>query len=174
MRTPRILRFFQRRRGRKGLDTNVKSQKELKKQEAIRRNGVESLGLVDGKESTLESIRNATVVTMDDLLESSSGKGKKYNKSQNRHVSSPAAIYDDLEGESDMYGEYDDDVADVLRDQDNDLEDLSQTLMGMKDVAVAMNHELDHQRHLINKVQDYTHQTKMKTAKNTKAIKEIE
>lgn len=168
--------MFQRRKGRNGLDTTPVSKKELKKQEEMRRNGVQSLAM-ERDESTIVSIREATVVTMDDVLESSPGgnrKGNNYNKSKNRHVSSPAAVYDDLEEESCMYGEYDDDVADVLRDQDNDLEDLSQTLMGMKDVAVAMNHELDHQRHLINQVQNYTQQTKIKTAKNTKAIKEIE
>lgn len=176
MRTPRILRMFQRRKGRKGLDSSPLSKKELKKQEEMRRNGVESLAM-ERNESTLVSIREATVVTMDDVLESSSGggrKGKQYNKTKNRHVSAPVGMYDDLQEESDVYGNYDDDVADVLRDQDNDLDDLSQTLMGMKDVAVAMNHELDHQRHLINQMQDYTEQTKIKTAKNTKAIKEIE
>lgn len=168
MRKPKLLRIFRRKKGRKQLETPKITKQEQHAREQVRRNGVGALQL-----ERQRSNRNAPVMTMDDLAgDSSSSSVSGGWKGKKDYVSAPSFIRYDRK--NDEYSEYDDDVADVLRDQDGDLEDLSDTLAGMRDVAVAMNNELDHQNDLIGRVQDYTEQTKDRTMENARKIRMIE
>lgn len=171
MRKPKLLRLFQRKKGRKKLEEKKLSRKEQEEKERVRQNGVSATHL----ERLRSSKTPAVVMSMDDIASDlSPSVGNGWNWKKDRNASAPSVVAYTDEVSKDPYADYDGDVAGVLRDQDGDLGDLSDTLAGMRDIAVAMNYELDHQNGLISKVQDYTEQTKGRTMENARKIRMIE
>lgn len=68
------------------------------------------------------------------------------------------------------YSEFSEDVAEVLMDQDEDLNDIGSALVDIQDLAVAMNSELKYQEKLIVHIQDLSEDTSKCAKENAKKI----
>lgn len=93
-------------------------------------------------------------------------KGGKKGKGEGNVVISTRKIHDD-------YEEFDPEVGDILKEQDEDLDLISDSLTDMKRMAVAMNNELQYQGHLVNSIQDATVSASERTKRNVNEMSKI-
>lgn len=170
MRKPKILRLLQGKRHKaKGLQEANLTRREQETYDELRRNGVETL--------VCSMTKTTPQIAMDDMdreelfspvTPQNNRKNCKPSTMKQKQTSYPSHIA--TKDINEDYSEYSADVAQVLRGQDDDLDLISDALTDMKHIAVAMNHELGYQAHLIEQVQDYTVQTAKRTKANAAKI----
>lgn len=166
MRKPKIVRLFQRRKKKgHGLDNVRATRKEEEERDELRNKGLDSINV--------HAMKPTNVVSLDDMdreepLEiDSSRRGRKARKKGEPSLRvGTRAIRED-------YSENTDDVAAVLRNQDDDLDKIGDALTDMRALASAMNTELEYQDKLIVQVQDYTTETSRRTKENAKKVAQI-
>ncbi|CAN8074955.1 unnamed protein product [Agarophyton chilense] len=170
MTKPKIARLFHRKRATgKGLDKVKVTKKEKASREQLREQGLDAVNLEEMTDSqralTLEQFetdRNDLFdgETVQDYKRGRRGKKKEQEVKQTRQINQD-------------YSQYSDAVASVMKQQDDDLDQISDALTDMKALASAMNNELEYQDKLITEVQDFTTETSRRTKENAKKIKRI-
>ncbi|PXF41594.1 hypothetical protein BWQ96_08681 [Gracilariopsis chorda] len=170
MTKPKLVRMFQRKKGNgKGLDKVKISKKEREDREQLRDKGLDAVQLDDMSDSqktlTLDDIDDQRDQLFDgetvtDYKRSRRGKKKEPQIKETRQI-------------REDYSQYAAPVASVMRQQDDDLDQISDALVDMKALASAMNNELDYQDKLITEVQDFTQETARRTKDNAQKIKRI-
>ncbi|KAI0566603.1 hypothetical protein FGB62_7g665 [Gracilaria domingensis] len=170
MTKPKLARLFHRRKGTgKGLDKVKATKKERASREQLREQGLDAVDLDEMTDSqkalTLEQFENDrnelfNGETVQDFRRGRRGKKKEAEVKQTRQI-------------TEDYSQYSDAVASVMRQQDDDLDQISDALGDMKALASAMNNELEYQDKLITEVKDFTTETSRRTKENAKKINRI-
>eukprot|EP00177_Eucheuma_denticulatum_P001425 GFKZ01002572.1.p1 GENE.GFKZ01002572.1~~GFKZ01002572.1.p1 ORF type:complete len:297 (+),score=64.33 GFKZ01002572.1:193-1083(+) len=179
MSKPKLVRMFQRKKGTgKGLDKVKASRKDQDERDELRKKGLETLDLesFDGGSKGHISLQD---LERDELLEtggsedpaaSSDGKRRIW---KGRRGKGGGDVRVDAKNVREDYSGYSAGVADVMRKQDDDLDLISDALKDMRELAGAMNNELEYQDRLISEVQDFTVETSVRTKENARKIHKI-
>lgn len=180
MSKPKLVRMFQRKKGTgKGLDKVKASRKDHDERDELRKKGLETLDLdsFDGGSKGHLSLQD---LQRDELLSpvgadgpSASADGKRRIWKGRRGKGATIDVPLDAKNVREDYSGYSEGVADVMRKQDDDLDLISDALKDMKELAGAMNNELDYQDRLISEVQDFTVETSVRTKENARKIHKI-
>lgn len=176
MSKPKIARMFQRKKGTgKGLDKVKGSRKDQEAREEMRQKGVDVLDLDgmkkgdEGEAMTMEDLeRNELLEGATPVRDASPARRGRMGRKKKE----PAAPVDARTVKED-YSQYSSGVAEVMRKQDDDLDQISSALADMQSLAGAMNSELEYQDKLINEVQDFTVETSVRTKENARKINKI-
>lgn len=172
MSKPKIVRMFQRKKPvGKGLEKVKASKKETEARVEMREKGVSALDVatmrggegvisMDALENDREQLLDGETVT--DVRR---GLGRRKKKEPERNLD-PRQIRED-------YSQYSQPVADVMKKQDDDLDQIADALADMRSLAGAMNSELQYQETLIEEVQGFTAETSRRTKENAKKINRI-
>lgn len=175
MNRPKIVRMFQIKRSKgKGLDKVRPGEKELEERQKIRNEGLDSIDVramqkqeatvdMDDLEAPVDSLDGEGDSNKKNRLKLFGGKRTKSNEAANTPLQSSRRIQEDYSG-------YSDNVATVLRKQDDDLDKISDVLGDMKSMANAMNNELEYQAQVINDVQNMSEETSKRTRDNKNRI----
>ena len=174
MATPKLLRLFKKNKPTgKGLDRVKAGRDDLEERQAKRNNGISAIDM-DGMKnyerpeySESEDVQYARQDLFDGITVTDYKKrGFKLFKKKNNYSDINIDVADD-------YSQYSKPVADVMRQQDADLDEISHVLNDMKDIAGAMNNELEYQEAVINQVTDYSVETSRRTRKNADKISKL-
>lgn len=168
MSKPKIARMFQRKKPTgKGLDKVKAGRKELAARGDLRDTGVDGID-IDGIASgaTSREREEARELERNELLEASEKKRGLFGKGKHKGNSSVREIEED-------YSHYSEGVANVMKEQDKDLDQIGDALSDMKSLANAMNNELKLQDELIDEVQEFTSATRKRTQANAKKVQQI-
>lgn len=156
MRKPKIIRMFQKSKKSKGNEPlSLRSQA---RNEEMRSKGVESL--------CRKSDETVTGITSIDDMPGKDKKSTAFWKSRKQNAQLIVGTREIVEN----YSEFSPDVKEVLIEQDDDLDLISDSLSDMKNMAVAMNNELQYQAHLVEQVQGLTNDTSERTKRNANKI----
>lgn len=159
MSKPKIVRMFQRqKKGGKGLDKVKASKKENKARDELRGAGVDGLDVdrMQAGEAHITRVTDAKEEEKRGLF----GKKKSEGRKGVREI------------END-YSQYSSGIAEVMRDQDKDLDQIGDMLTDMKALAVGIDNELQLQDGLIHEVQNFTDETRKRTQANAKKVRGI-
>lgn len=175
--------MFQRKKpAGKGLDKVRGSRKERTAKEEMREKGVEALDM-----DRLQSASTDQIVTLDDLDDSQQQRNELFGTETSekgasssrlraprfRKKDNPQPTVKSSRQVKEDYSQYSEPVANVMREQDEDLDQISDALADMKELAGAMNNELEYQDKLIHEVQDFTQETSRRTKENARKITKI-
>lgn len=168
MRKPLILRLFQLKK-KAGRCLDEVRTNDRKEREELRRNGVESM--------SVNAVATAKFESMDDLASDDGDSGKEEKSNKRNWIKKKKKNNGEGNGGTravtEDYSEYSDGIGDVLRQQDDDLDLIGDVLSDMKNMAHAMNNELDCQSTLITEVQNFTEVTSERTKANARKIEKI-
>lgn len=171
-----LARMFQRKKGAgKGLDKVKGSRRDQESREGIRQKGVDALDLDGMKPGEQEDAISMDDLNRNELLEGATpvrDASLARRGMMGRKKKEPAAPVDARTVKED-YSQYSSGVAEVMRKQDDDLDQISSALADMQSLAGAMNNELEYQDKLINEVQDFTVETSVRTKENARKINRI-
>lgn len=172
MSKPKIVRMFQRQKPMgKGLKNVKAGRKDIAEREKLRQNGLDSVDLKSMQKPDEDELACTfdSVVDREELLGDSQDSEKKGRQSKKKTSSAPQnsrAIKEDYSG-------YSSGVAQVLKQQDDDLDKISDALADMNALAKGMNSELDYQEKLINEVQNFTEETSIRTKEHARRVNRI-
>lgn len=172
---PKLVRMFQRKKpAGKGLDKVKVSRKENEQREELRTKGLDSIDVkklqtsVDGKSVQMQDLQREQLLEEDAGSSTTTGRlawlGKKSREP------APRVQTRDIQ---DDYSQYSSGVADVLRQQDDDLDAIGDAIADMKAMGTAMNNELDYQNTLVTDVQERSSVTAQRTKANARKIARI-
>lgn len=146
-------------RGLRGLRSVKLSEKDIDARRVCREKGVESIKKAkSGEAGNCNDLENEIISENECLFEPNScpariairnNRGKKCEED---------------------YSEFSKEVADILMDQDSDLENIGDVVLDMHGLATAMNHELKYQEKIISQVQKHTDDTSKRAQDNAKKI----
>lgn len=179
MSKPKLVRMFQRKKATgKGLDKVKASRKDQDEREELRKKGIETLDLesFDGGSKGHISLQD---LERQDLLEDGGGDNPSASVDGKRRIwkgrkgKGGGDVRVNAKNVREDYSGYSQGVAEVMRKQDDDLDLISDALKDMKDLAGAMNNELEYQDRLISEVQDFTIETSVRTKENARRIQKI-
>lgn len=172
MTKPKLVRMFQKKKGTgKGLDKVKGSRKEQEERDELRKKGLGAVDLADmdggskGNISMEELERNQLLDGASEEV-TQARRGRWGRKKEVVETKDPKAVRED-------YSQYSAGVADVMRKQDDDLDQISDALADMRALAGGMNNELDYQDKLINEVQNFSVETSVRTKENARKINKI-
>lgn len=168
MSKPKILRLFQKKKQMgKGLDKVRAGKGEIEERERRRDMG---LGAID-----LGNIGSEDDVDIDndreELFDGITVTDHKPRGFGFRKKKSPAQVR--IRAVRDNYSDYSKPVADVIRQQDEDLDQISNVLGDMKNLAGAMHNELEYQNAIITEVNGFAAETSRRTKHNANKISKI-
>lgn len=173
MSKPKLVRMFQKKKaGGKGLDKVKTSRRDLEAREEMRKKGVDALDIdnMTGSQGKL----TMDELNRDELLEGATPKNESSSGWRSRKSRKPKeSVPTDSRSIHEDYSQYSEGVAEVMRKQDDDLDQISDALSDMRTLAGAMNNELDYQDKLITEVQDFTVETSVRTKENARRINRI-
>lgn len=185
--TNKLVRMLKFNKGKgRTADKKKISRKEEEEREELRAKGLESIDIRE-----MQRRNNEGTMTMEELQRNELLGGTSTSKA-------PVAQSDDQPSESknrlrlfggrkksdgekrvatrdikEDYSEYSDNVASVLRQQDDDLDKISDVVGDLNRMAVAMNTELDYQSKLIDDVKETAAETSRRTKDNSRRINKI-
>ena len=169
MSKPKIVRMFQRKKtGGKGLDKVKANKKERGHREELRQGGVETLnieGMQDGRNA--REVEEARAMAELNEADKDEKKRKLFGR---KNAEKKGIAVRDIEND---YSQYSEGVANAMKEQDKDLDQIGDMLGDMKALAGAMNNELKLQEQLIDEVQDFTSETRKRTQANAKRVQQI-
>lgn len=174
MKTPKILRAFRRKpKSGKGLKEVKVGRKDTKKRDELRRKGTSSIDIdgFDAPGSENDELSSSDRDEDDFREEEEKGGRSKRKKLFGRKGEASTVVSPQLINKD--YSEYDEPVRQVLRDQDKNLDLISQVIKDTNQLAQAMGHEIDLQAGLIDQVQDEVHSTRERTKTLAQNIKEM-
>lgn len=166
----KLARMFQRKKPvGKGLEKVKGTRKEQEARQELRNKGLESLD-VKSMQSSDGTVKMHDL-QREELLDAPAASGSKLGwlGKKNRDPTprlETRAIQED-------YSAYSSGVAQVLKQQDEDLDQIGDALSDMKAMATAMNNELEYQGELIEEVQTFSTETSRRTKENAKKIARI-
>lgn len=174
MSKPKIVRMFQRKKPvGKGLNKVRGSKKEVEAREAMKKNGVDALDMEKMAGSSKDGL------DMEDLAREELFSGAtpvadvKGRKSRFGRPSKAPQVPVNSRDIKEDYSHYTEGVATVMRQQDDDLDEISDALADMQSLATAMGQELTYQDKLITEVQDFTAETSRRTKANARRVNQI-
>lgn len=160
MSKPKIVRMFGRKKAKgKGLDKVKAGKKELSEREKLRERGLDNVDL-DGMAGG-----GSDDGDREELL-SVTGVDKKGRRKKGATDNSSRAVQED-------YSQYSQGVANVMREQDDDLDQISDALGDLNKLALGMNAELDLQSGLIDEVTGAVETTSTRTRAQAERVKRI-
>lgn len=170
MNKSKLVRMFQWKKPTgKGLNNVKGSRKEKEQREELRQKGLEAIDIKSLKTEDgtvpMRDLQREQLLETDDTSTTARRNwlGKKREEEQRTETK-------DIR---ENYSQYTPEVADVLKDQDNDLDQISQVVSDMKAMGAAMNNELDYQNRVVNEVQDFSMETARRTKQNARNIAKI-
>lgn len=176
MSKPKIARMFARKKPTgKGLNNVRTGRKEREAREALRSEGLASIDL-DGMSGKPPGALELEDMDKDrkELLDGATAAAEKTGtKKKNRKGKGGPSESKNPKQVTDDYSHYTKDVAAVMRDQDKDLDRISDVLGDMKSMATAMNNEISYQSGLIDEVQNFTKETSERTKANARRVNKI-
>lgn len=159
--------FHRKKPAGKSLEKLKAGRKELETREELRSKGLDALDVQamqkQGESGTLLSSHQPA--NSSDMSEARRGLFGKKNKNTSAPVET-RKIEEDYSG-------YSDDVANVLRQQDEDLDQIGDVLSDMRVMANAMNNELEYQDKLLHEVQDFSNETSRRAKDNARKIAKL-
>lgn len=162
MSKPKLVRMFQRKKpAGKGLEKARAGKKETAEREHLKAGGLDAVDLEamggggDDGDDDREELLTVT----------SAKKGRRGKKT----AGSPQSA----RGVQEDYSQYTTGVASAMREQDKDLDLISDALGDMKALADGMNKELTYQGKLIEEVQDFTDLTSERTKNHARRVNQI-
>lgn len=172
MTKPKLVRMFQRKKGNgNGLSKVKVSRKDQEEREDLRKKGLSVIDL-DNMEGDNKDHLSMDQLQRNELFDGATEemaqkrRGRWGRKKEVVETKNPKAVRED-------YSQYSASVAEVMRKQDDDLDQISDALADMHELAGAMNNELEYQDKLITEVQDFTVETSTRTKENARRIKKI-
>lgn len=160
----KIARMFQLKKSNgKGLDKVKAGRKEKEAREELRTKGLDSIDVqgMQKQDGAVSSVELRLTDNDDNVSEARRGLfGKKNKETQ---VIKARDIKGDYEG-------YSEGIANVLKQQDDDLDQIGDVLSDMQVMAKAMNNELEYQDKLLHEVQDFTNETSRRAKDNARKI----
>lgn len=163
MSRPKIARMFHRKKASgKGLDKVRAGKKETAEREQLKERGLGAVdldGMGGGGDDDDEGGR-------EELLAVTGVKKGRRGKKTEAPGQSARGVQED-------YSQYTSGVASVMRDQDKDLDQISDALGDLKSLADGMNSELSYQGQLIEEVQDFTDETSRRTKEHARRVNQI-
>lgn len=172
MTKPKLVRMFQKKKTNgKGLNKVRASRKDQEEREDLRKKGLSAVDL-DKMEGESKDHLSMGELERNELFDGATDevtqarRGRWGKKKEAVETKDPKAVRED-------YSQYSTGVAEVMRKQDEDLDQISDALADMHALAGAMNNELEYQDKLITEVQDFTVETSTRTKENARKIKRI-
>lgn len=166
----KIVRIFQRKKPLgKGLDKVKGTRKEQDARQELRNKGLDSLDMKAMESS--DSTMRMHDLQREELLDAPAVSGSKLGW-LGKKIREPAPRLQTRAVQED-YSAYSSSVAQVLKQQDEDLDQIGDALSDMKAMATAMNNELEYQGELIEEVQTFSTETSKRTKENAKKIARI-
>lgn len=157
MTKPKIVRMFQyRKKDGKGLNKVKASKKERNARDELREAGVNALD-VDRMQAGEGAITRVSNDTEEEKKRSLFGKNKSEGRKGVREI------------END-YSQYTSEVAKVHREQDKDLDQISDLLTDMQALGNAMHSEIQLQDTLLEEGKNFTEETRKRTQANAKKL----
>lgn len=166
MSKPKIVRMFRGKKGGgKGLDKVRGNKKDMAEREELRGKGLHGMdldGMAGGDDDDDDGEGDR-----EELFEVQDHKKSKKGKSKGpKSPRSAREVHED-------YSQYSSGVASAMREQDEDLDQISDALADMKALADGMNNELNYQEKLIAEVQDFTEETSTRTKDHARRVNNI-
>lgn len=167
---PKFVRMFNRKKlTGKGFDKAKTSKKDIAEREELREKGVDGVDFErmtgTSQSVTLEDLESERDQLLDAENVQNYKRGRR-GKKKGSELKNTRQIKED-------YSQYSEPVATVMKQQDDDLDQISDALADMNALASAMNNELNYQDKLITDVQDSTKETSIRAKENAKKIKRI-
>ena len=176
MTKPKLVRMFQRKKaGGKGLDKVKVGRKDLEAREEKKDKGIENVDVRRMKKNSAEVSMEQLDRDRDELFEGASAPATSNGRLRGllaRKKKEPAAPIDSR-NIRENYDQYAEPVAQILRQQDDDLDHISAALKDMKELAGAMDHELEYQHELIGEAKTFVAETSRRTKENAKKVAKI-
>lgn len=172
MSKPMLVRLFQRKKtAGKGLNKVKTGKKDLAAREEKRERGLEAIDIGVMKDNPSQLSMDELDPDRQQLFEGASANDSTTSKLMafGRKKKKEAVQVETRQIRED-YSQYSKPVAEVMREQDNDLDQISNALNDMKDLAGAMDSELEYQNDLIAETKNFAAETSKRTKDNSKRV----